>query len=149
MDDQWRTEWSRHYDQIQWTATTIFTGVIGVLFAYSYQQESAKFDLLIAFFGLWLTWLTIYYVASCREFRRILHDGLPDGDEKTFLQNKNSEKNQKRVLRQGRAFLLTFILLTFGWLWQFWRHGYHCLAIVFMIVSIVGVLIIWKHGKRT
>lgn len=72
--------------------------MVGALLAYSYQQETDKFDPLIAFLGLWLTWLTVYYVASCREFRRILHDGLPDGDEKNFLQNRNQEKNQKRVL---------------------------------------------------
>ncbi|MFH1671907.1 MAG: hypothetical protein ABIF87_00545 [Pseudomonadota bacterium] len=147
MSDQWRTEWSRHYDQIQWTATTIFTGVVGVLLAYSYQQEKDKFDPVIAFLGLWLTWLTIYYVASCREFRRALHDGLPDGDEKNFLQNRNQEKNQKRVLWQWPSFLLTFILLTIGWLWQFWRHGNRGWAIAFAIFTLVGVPIIWKRGK--
>jgi uncharacterized membrane protein len=148
MCDQWRTEWSRHYDQIQWTATTILTGVVAVLFAYSYQLENAKFDPLIAFLGLWLTWLTIYYVASCREFRRILHNGLSDGDEKNFLQNKNQAKNQKRLLWQWPALLLTFILLTIGWLWQLWRHGNHGWAIAFAIVFIVGISIILKRAKQ-
>ncbi len=147
MSDQWRTEWSRHYDQIQWTATTIFTGVVGVLLAYSYQQENAKFDPLIAFLGLWLTWLTIYYAASCRELRKVLCEGLPDGDEKSFLLNKNDKKNQRRVLWQWPAFLLTFILLTIGWLWQFWRHGNRASAISLAIVCIVGLPIIWKRGK--
>jgi hypothetical protein len=147
MSDQWRTEWSRHYDQIQWTATTIFTGVVGVLLAYSYQQDKDKFDLAIAFLGLCLTWLTIYYVASCREFRRVLHDSLPDGEEKDFLQNRTKAPNQKRLLWQWPAFLLTFILLTIGWLWQFWRRDKQGWAIAFAVVSLVGVPYIWKRGK--
>ena len=85
MSNEWQSEWSRHYDQIQWTATTIFTGIIGALLAYSYQQDIEKFDPLITFIGLWLTWLMIYYVASCREFRDALHRSLPEGEERNFL----------------------------------------------------------------
>jgi len=147
MSDQWRTEWSRHYDQIQWRAITIFTGVVGVLLAYSYRQENTEFDPVVAFLGLWLTWLTIYYVASCRELRKVLHEGLCGGDERDFLLNENQEKNQKRVLWQWPAFLLTFILLTIGWLWQFWRHGSRAWAVSLAIVFVVGVPIIWKRGK--
>jgi len=145
MCDQWRSDWSRHCDQTQWTAITIFTGMIGALLTYSYHQKGADFDPLIAFLGLWLTWLTIYYVASFKEFRRVLHNGLPEGDEKDFLQNK---LNEKRIIWQWPAFLLTFTLLTIGWLWQFWQHGNHGWAIAFAIVFIVGVLSIWRRMKR-
>lgn len=145
MSEQWRTDWSRHYDQIQWTTTMILTAAIAVLLAYSYSD---KFEPAIAFLGLWLTWLAVYYAASCREFRRLLHAGLPDGDEKRFLQNKYADKKQKRVLRQWPAFLMTFILLSAGWIWLFWKHDRHIFAIVFIITSIVGFPILKKSGRN-
>lgn len=139
MNDQWRAEWSRHYDTIQWTATTILTGVIGALLAYSY---SGKFDPVLAFFGLWLTWTAIYYAASFRKFRNVLHKGMHDGDEKEFLMNGG----KKRLLRQWRVFLLTFVILSIGWLWLFWKHEKHCCAVVFSIISIVLVVLADKHA---
>ena len=67
--------------------------------------------------------------------------------EKAFLQNRNRAQNQKRLLWQWPAFLVTFILLTIGWLWQFWRHDKQGWAIAFAVVSLVGVPYIWKRGK--
>lgn len=129
MSDNWRSEWSRHFDQVQWTSTTILTAGVGGLLAYCYSN----FNSWVAFGGLWLTLLTVYYAASFRSTRRQIHAGIT-GDEKTFLTRKGS-------LRQWPVFLLTFATITAAWLtlgWQHrwrWRFGFALAAatVVFVI----------------
>ncbi len=146
MTENWRSDWSRHYDQIQWTATTIFTAAISGLLAYSYSREGAtafgnpsEFQPWLASIGLWLTWVTVYYAASCRELRRQFHESLPCGEEKHLL-------NKSRKLRQWDVFLATFALFTAAWLWQYWMHGWHCLAVALGVISIWWFVVLRKLG---
>src|SRR5688572_7968715 len=99
MNENWRSEWSRHFDQIQWVAITILTTGAGGLLAYS--LGSNEFQPSIGFLGLWISALSIYYTASFREFRKQLHDAMPDNEERQFLENR------KRCFRQWPAFMLT------------------------------------------
>jgi hypothetical protein len=138
MTENWRTEWSRHFDQIQWTATTILTAGLGGLLVYSHSE----FNPWLAFIGLWLTLLTVYYAASFREFRRELHEGLADSDERTFLLNTR----RKRYLRQWPAFLLTFQLLTCAWLYQFWVYGWRWRLCMLILISMAIFLTAIRRG---
>lgn len=143
MNDNWRVEWSRHFDHIQWTAITIWTAAVGGLLVYSLDHFDKNFSASIAFGGLWLSWITIYFTASFREFRRELCDGLPDGPEKAFLQNTG----KKRVLKQWPVFFVTFAFLTSAWLWQFWTHGWHCTALVLGTLSLGLFGMAARHGR--
>ena len=98
------------------------------------------------FVGLWLTWVTAYYAASFRELRRLLHESLPEGDEKDFLTNKGTFEG-KRKLKQWRFFLATLALLTAAWLVLIWVNGFHCWAIALGTVSIVIFAILYWKGK--
>ncbi|MEK6279712.1 MAG: hypothetical protein AABN95_05095 [Acidobacteriota bacterium] len=73
-----------HFDQVQWTSIAILTAGVGGLLAYCYST----FNSWLALGGLWLTLLTVYYVASFRSTRRQIHESMPDGDEKAFLTSK-------------------------------------------------------------
>jgi len=98
---------------------------IGGLLAFSYSQAGVPFDPWIPAIGLWLTWLAVYYAASCRELRRLLHDDLPAGDEKAFL-------SKCRDLRQWPVFLVTFAIITIAWLWHCWAHDWHWLSLALL-----------------
>jgi hypothetical protein len=45
MSGDRRSEWSRHYDQVQWTSTTILTAANGGLLAYTYSRPAARMDM--------------------------------------------------------------------------------------------------------
>jgi hypothetical protein len=115
------------------------------LLVYSLDHDDKKFSALIAFGGLWLSWITIYFTASFREFRRELCAGLPDGPEKSFLRNEH----KKRLLRQWPVFFTTFALLTAAWLWQFWTHGWHWTSLVLGTLSLAVFGIAAKQGTAT
>jgi hypothetical protein len=114
----WRSEWSRHYDQIQWIATTVFTTGIAALLSYSYSQTDV--NLWVISIGLWLTIVTVFYAVSFRELRHTLHLSLPeDSEERDFLL-----KNRRRKLKQWPVFFITFASLTAAWARQFFRYNY-------------------------
>lgn len=141
INHQWRTDWSRHYDKVQWTGTSILTAAVSILLVYSNTQ--GKFDPWLAFVGLWLTWLTVYYAASFRKFRRELLEGLPDCPEKSFLKNDP----RRRVLAQWPLFLATFVMLTAGWVWGYWTNGYLYWAVGFGAASVVGFAFLARLGR--
>ena len=125
----WRIEWSRHYDQIQWTSTTILTGIIGGLLAHSYSIEVGHLDRVVVYSGFALTWLTVYYAASFREIRSLLHTKLPDGEEKNFL------ADMPHKMKQWQPFLIVFGLLTVAWLRLCWKHGWSVDAIICGVIT--------------
>src|SRR5437879_11425080 len=102
MKDNWQSEWSRHYDQIQWIATTVFTTGIAALLSYSYSQPDV--NLWVTSIGLWLTMVTLFYAVSFRAQRYALHLSLPkDSKEREFLLH-----NRQRKLKQWPVFFITF-----------------------------------------
>lgn len=140
MSDNWRSEWSRHYDQIQWIATTVFTAGIAGLLSYSYSQTTV--DPWIISIGLWLTIVTVYYAVSFRNLRDNLHNGLlEESEERNFLM-----ENRQRRLKQWPVFFLTFVVLMAAWIRQFFRYDYR-LGLVVGLLTLFVVAWLWDKGK--
>lgn len=125
----WRSEWSRHYDQIQWTVTTILTGSVSGLVAYSYTVKVGDLDRFVLYLGFVLTWLTVYYAASFRELRRLLHTKIQDKEEKDFL------LDPPHKLKQWPVFLLAFFALAVALVILCLKHGWCINAIVFGTIT--------------
>ena len=142
MTETWRSDWSRHYDQVQWTATTLLTAAIGGLLAFSYSQSEPSFEPWIPAIGLWLTWVAVFYAASCRELRRLLYDNVSNDEETIFLA-------RPRDLRQWPVFLATFAIITAAWLWHYWAHGWHWLTLGLLAISIAWFFMCHRHGGRS
>ena len=140
-DNNWRSEWSRHYDQIQWIATTLFTAGIGALLTFSYSQATPS--LVITLIGVWLTIVTVVYAVSFRNTRDQLHNNLPDLDERDFL-----IRNRQRRLRQWSVFFVTFVGFIAAWVRQFFRSDYR-LGITARIVALITLVWLWERAKDT
>ena len=136
----WRRDWSRHYDQIQWTATTILTGVIGALVTYSYSVRVGDLDRFVAYVGLALTWLSVYYAASFRELRHLLHENTENKDEKEFL------TRLPHALKQWPAFLVAFAVLAAAWVNLCWKHGWHVDAVICGGITIIVFIVLSLRG---
>ncbi len=137
----WQSEWSRHYDQIQWIATSIFTVAIGGLLTYS--QIEKKFTPEVGFLGLWLTAMTVFYAASFREKRRILHESLPEGEERSYLLGHPS----RRRLAQWNVFILTFLIIAADWTYLFWTNHLQVLGPVLGLGTAAVIGLCWAKGK--
>ncbi|MEJ2745660.1 MAG: hypothetical protein P8123_08275 [bacterium] len=111
-DNVWQ-EWSRHYDVIQWTVTTIIMTVVGGLLVY--QWDSSHYSLELAVLGLGLTWLNMYYAASLRGMRHKLHEAIKDQGIRTHLMARNP-------LPQWIVFTLTQGIIAALWLYLMEKH---------------------------
>lgn len=144
----WKTEWSRHYDQIQWTATTILTGIVGALLAYAYSIP--QIDPFMVWIGCALTWLTVYYAASFRQLRSALHSvrnpaspGESEvGEELVFL------SRLPHRLKQWPAFIAAFALFSVAWCLLFRKHGFHGHALCSGITSFVVLVVLSILGAQ-
>ena len=105
MDDHEKMEWSRHYDSIQWTVTTILIGATGGLFAFVYSPDS--FHTPLALLGAFLTVASVFFAASFRALRARLHAELPDADEK-YLRST-------RMFRQWPVYVIVHLVLFLSW----------------------------------
>ena len=136
----WRNEWSRHYDQIQWTATTILTGIVGGLVAYSYTVNVGKLNRVVVYVGFALTWLSVYYAASFRELRQLLHANMENKNEEEFL------SRLPHKLKQWPAFLVAFGVLAAAWVNLCWKHEWRVDAVVCGVITIVAFVVLSKRG---
>ena len=111
-------EWSRHYDSMLWTVTSLWAAAVGGVLLYSVEH----FDPWVAAFGLALTVCAMFFAYSFRKLRRRVHADMPDKIRGLVIKG--------RGLRQWDMFLLIFMGLVFLWgrllirescgLWPFW-----------------------------
>lgn len=136
----WESEWSRHYDQVQWAATTILTTASSGLLAWMWTRGTNDFNWIIGLLGAWLTLLTAYYAASFRALRHTLHNRM-NTDEGRFLRGHR----RRSYLPQWPLFFFTLAAVELAWLHLFWESGMREQAIVGGIVaSPVFAYIFWR-----
>lgn len=103
MDEIEAANWTRHFDTLLWSVTSIFATAIGALIAYSYSN----FDIAISIAGLFFTILPVYFGASFRELRKRV--------------NKYLNPELKAAIRYGRSLyqwpLFVSIFVVFQALW--------------------------------
>jgi len=93
------SNWSRHYDSLLWNTTTIFTGLFGGLLAFCYKENF----MILSAFGFLLCPIPVYFAASFRESRDIVHSHMSEDFRKAlFLQ---------RRLLQWPLYIIIFISL--------------------------------------
>lgn len=141
MSDNWQSEWSRHYDQIQWIATTILTTVIAALLGYSYSQ--AAVNPLINLIGLGLTLITVYYALSFRELRKELHANLSKNGERAFLCNEH--KSQR--LRQWPVFFFAFASLAVAWIYKLFLQDKYTLCVGASVITLPLFIWMWLRER--
>ena len=133
-DTEWREEWSRHYDMVQWTSIYVFTTATVLLLGYAYTNDNLTNPWYFAI-GLAFTNLTIYNTAGFRELRNILHSQIKDPERQQFLTNLP----RIRKMYMWPAFLVVFFLLDVAWLDLYGQHGSLWSTIVLSVIS-AGVL---------
>ena len=139
----WRPEWSRHYDSVQWTSIYVFTTGVLILLAYAYSGTAGKSPML-CFLGLWFTNVTVYFTAGFREFRNVLRDGVKNPEEYDFL----IDRSQARAVRMWPVFLITFGFVDCGWLNLYWQQGHFLVTGLGGIASLLVLCWAWELEAR-
>ncbi len=93
------SNWSRHYDTLLWNSTTAFVGLLGALAAVSFEN----FHWLLSVVGLSFSFVPVYFAASFRESRDIVHKAMSPGLRVIVFSD--------RRLKQWPLFVFIFICL--------------------------------------
>jgi len=135
MDDPEKMEWSRHYDSIQWTVTTILIGATGGLLAFVYSAGS--FHTPLALLGAFLTVVSVFFAASFRSLRARLHADLPDADVKYLTST--------RMFRQWPVYLIVHLALFLSWVFLLiQRRPEH--RPTWALIALLGLSVIMIYG---
>ncbi len=132
-DTEWREEWSRHYDSVQWTSIYVFTTAVTLLLGYAYTNPGITKNPWYYSVGLGFTNLTVYNTASFRELRILLHNDITNPNKREFLTNNRRD----RGFYTWPSFLGMFFLLDLSWLnlyWQYSRLSAFCWAVFSMAI---------------
>lgn len=105
MNDFELHAWSRHYDTLVWTVTGIFAGADGGLLLYAFSTEKPAW--IVCVIGISLTVLAVYFIASFRSARRIVHSKMKDED----IQIARGAP----FLKQWRIFVLFWVAMLCFW----------------------------------
>lgn len=136
----WASDWSRHYDDIQWKAVTMFTAAEVLILAYAIKdfdpmrQQNQVY--LLGFIGIFINLLIAYYSASFREKRRHIHESILDSHERVFI------KDKKHGLPQWPVYLSFYWSLTVIWIYLCQQAG---LEDFWVICAVVGSTGIWFY----
>jgi len=117
----WQSEWSRHYDVLLWTVTGLLTtanlGLLAFAFSGYMKDWGSGFLIVAAVLGLWLTFCMLFFPASFRERRYMVHESIPEGYMKRHLDPDRSEpRGEKPKLRQWVVLRVNCAILGFVWL---------------------------------
>lgn len=161
----WQSEWSRHFDQIQWTAISIMmTGNVGLVAftiaggwkAIPDGSELDKSKLgwdLLGVLGIALTLMTTFYAASFRRRRFDLHSqNIARTAEGKYLASR--ARGETFSLKTGslpgqwRLFMLFHVLLAGLYVTHVWLAT-SGLAILIAIAGGILLGYIWYAGSAT
>ena len=141
-NDGWRLELSRHYDNLQWIVIPIFSAAVGALLFYSFTDSTQ--EAWPELFGISLTLIGVYYVASYRRFRGRIHGSIENQKLREYL-NKPGGPN---LIPQWNLFVSVFAGIDALYVWRISKkiNGHHDILIMLLIFVLVLLFIYWKIG---
>jgi hypothetical protein len=132
-------EWSRHYDQVQWTITAILAAVLAAAAAKAFDDRSR----VSCAVGIVVANVLLFYAASFREMRFLLHRRL------SVRQRDFFSFPGRRAMSTWKVLCLTVAAVEVALAWRLYQLTGHWFALVILAGVLLAAYGLYLLGKDT
>jgi ABC-type multidrug transport system permease subunit len=126
--------WSRHYDTMLWTVTSIIAGATGGLLVYAYSNE--KLHWIVFVVGITFTVLAVFFAASFRAARNFVHSKMDKSDTEIV------RGTPFWLFKQWPVFVLFWTAVLFAWIARLVELYPHKMELWLVLGGVCVVLIL-------